>query len=110
MLIGDILRAGDRVTSQDGRYVLIYQGDGNLVLYGNGTSLWHTGTHGTSPGYVMLQHDGNFVLYDASQRPLWSTGGATIGHSDAWLIVQNDGNVVIYSGGGVPLWDTGTAR
>jgi len=110
MLIGDILRAGDRVTSQDGRYVLIYQGDGNLVLYGNGTPLWHTGTHGTRPGYVMLQHDGNFVLYDASQRPLWSTGGATIGHSDAWLIVQNDGNVVIYSGGGVPLWDTGTAR
>ena len=110
MLIGDVMRGGDRVVSQNGRYVFVYQGDGNLVLYGDGSPLWHSATHGTVPGYVMLQHDGNFVLYDASQRPLWQTGGATIGHTDAWLLVQNDGNVVIYTGGGVPLWQTGTAR
>jgi pimeloyl-ACP methyl ester carboxylesterase len=109
MLPGDVLRPGEWVRSHDGRFDFVYQGDGNLVLYHQGAALWHSGTHGRSAGQVAMQHDGNFVMYDANNVPIWSSD-SSYGHSGAWLIVQDDGNVVIYSEEGTPLWDTGTAR
>ncbi|MFJ7215205.1 CHAP domain-containing protein [Amycolatopsis sp. NPDC098790] len=66
------------VTSTDGRHVLILQGDGNLVLYG--------------PGY----------------RALWST--ATAGRSVHSLLMQSDGNLVLYGTGSQgALWASNTA-
>jgi hypothetical protein len=56
-----------------------------------------------------MQHDGNFVMYDVNNVPIWSSDG-TYGYAGAWLIVQDDGNVVIYSEVGAPLWETGTVR
>ena len=109
MLPGDVMRPGDAVRSNDGRFEFVYQGDGNLVLYQHGTPLWASGTHGRAPGAVVMQHDGNFVMYDTNDVPVWSCGGS-YGYAGAWLIVQDDGNVVIYSEVGVPLWNTGTAR
>ena len=109
MLPGDMLRPGDSVRSYNGRFELVYQGDGNLVLYENGAAQWASGTHGRSAGFVIMQHDGNFVIYDANDVPIWTSQG-TFGHDGAWLIVQDDGNVVIYSSDGVPLWATNTAR
>ena len=100
----------DMVNSSDGRLHLIYQLDGNLVLYfGTGTSawepLWATGTDGTSPGFVAMQGDGNLVVYNRSGSPVWDSGTFSAG---SWLAVQNDGNVVIYSSGGEPQWSTDT--
>jgi pimeloyl-ACP methyl ester carboxylesterase len=109
MLPGDVLRPGEWILSNDGRFEFVYQGDGNLVLYQQGTAIWHTGTNGRAPGMVIMQHDGNFVMYDENNVPIWSSIGS-YGHSGAWLVVQDDGNVVIYSDEGTPLWDTGTAR
>lgn len=109
LLPGDILRPGDWLTSYNGRYEFVYQGDGNLVLYDQGAALWASGTHGRSAGVVVMQHDGNFVIYDAADMPIWTSQG-TYGHEGAWLIVQDDGNVVIYSTSGDPLWATNTAR
>jgi hypothetical protein len=42
-----------------------------------------------------MQGDGNFVIYDGSGMPIWSTG--TVGNPGSWLTVQPDGNVVIYT-------------
>jgi hypothetical protein len=109
MLPGDVLRPGEGVRSNDGRFEFVYQGDGNLVLYQQGIAIWASGTNGWNPGLVIMQHDGNFVMYDANSTPIWSSSGS-LGYEGAWLIVQDDGNVVIYSGEGIPLWDTGTAR
>ncbi|HTN24634.1 MAG TPA: GDSL-type esterase/lipase family protein [Solirubrobacteraceae bacterium] len=93
--------------SADGRYRLVMQRDGNLVLYGpSGRALWATSTVGRGADHVRMQRDGNFVMYDAQEHPLWSSG--TAGHPNAFVIVQNDGNVVIYAGGRA-LWSTGTA-
>lgn len=98
----------DCVDSSDGQMHLLYQLDGNLVLYdGNWRPLWATGTVGTRPGVVVMQADGNFVVYDANGIPLWAASGS-FGHPGAHLAVQNDGNVVIYDVDGVPLWNTGT--
>jgi pimeloyl-ACP methyl ester carboxylesterase len=102
------LYANDVISSDDGRFHLIYQGDGNLVLYDQGwRPLWDTGTGGTDPGYVEMQGDGNLVMVNASGGFVWDVG-VTAGHPGAWLIVQDDGNVVIYDGSSHPLWATNT--
>ncbi len=108
MNAGGTLKAGEQLVSTDGRFVLVYQGDGNLVLYKSGAAKWSTSTFGTAPGTTVMQGDGNFVVYDAGGRPVWNAG--THGHDGAWLALQNDGNLVIYSASGSPLWASNTAE
>ena len=107
---GDNLAVGGAITSLDGRFTLVLQADGNLVLYqAGGVARWATGTGTASrkpPDWqAIMQTDGNFVLYwhrgGSPAEPAWAT--ATDGHPGAYLAVQDDGNVVIYGPGG-PLW------
>jgi Beta-galactosidase len=100
------LTSNQSLTSCNGDYTLIMQGDGNLVLYQNGTALWASNTSGSAADEAIMQGDGNFVLYTSSGSPVWSSG--TAGNDGAYLVVQNDGNVVIYSASGSTLWSTGT--
>ena len=94
-----LFRSGQFRQSADGRFQLIYQGDGNLVLYqGWSAPLWWTSTNSNNPGFAVMQGDGNFVVYD-STGPVWWSGTGTPG---AFLVVQNDGNTVIYSAFGSP--------
>ena len=53
-----------------------------------------------------MQGDGNLVLYDWYNQPLWASN--TSGHPGATLSVQTDGNVVIYDPSNRPLWATNT--
>lgn len=101
---GANLVAGQALTSTGGQYRLVYQGDGNLVLYDStdGTAQWSSGTGGTSAGQVAMQGDGNAVIYDAQGAALWTTG--TAGNPSAMLVVQSDGNLVVYDSGGQPVW------
>ncbi|MEO7331147.1 MAG: GH25 family lysozyme, partial [Minicystis sp.] len=94
-------------TSCDGRFTLVQQGDGNLVLYSDKEgALWATGTDGTTGEVAVMQDDGNLVVYAPGGKPLWDSG--TWGHPGAWLAIQDDGNLVIYGPQGKALWDTGT--
>ncbi len=102
----EALHAGQSRTSADGRFTLIYQGDGNLVLYYGSQPLWDSGTWGTSPGQAVMQGDGNLVVYDASGYARWASG--TSGYNGAYLVVQSDGNLVLYSGV-YPVWASNTA-
>jgi pimeloyl-ACP methyl ester carboxylesterase len=106
---GTALHAGEGLFSANGRYHLVYQGDGNLVLYrDDGTPLWASHTDGSAPGVVVMQGDGNLVMYDGQDVPIWHTG--TSGYGGAWLVVGNDGNVVVYDAHGSPLWATDTVQ
>lgn len=78
---GESLKPGEELLSDNGQYRLVMQGDGNLVLYEPGNS------------------------------PVWST--------DTWRSInpifrpitaelQNDGNFVLYSTTRWPAWATGT--
>jgi pimeloyl-ACP methyl ester carboxylesterase len=97
------------LTSPDGRFHLVLQGDGNLVLYGGDwASIWASGTAGSGAGSAFMQLDGNFVIYDIDSSPVFATN--TEGHPGAVLALQNDGDVVVRSNGGVALWSTGTGR
>jgi len=102
---GDFLLPGQSRQSADGRFRLVYQVDGNLVLYQGSNPLWASATYGTTPGFVAMQADGNFVVYD-STGAVWASN--TWGHPRAFLVVQDDGNTVIYSTGSSPLWAANT--
>jgi hypothetical protein len=103
---GEGLGPKQSLKSCDGRFKLIMQSDGNLVLYMSGDPLWATGTNG-GDGYAMwMQTDGNFVLYNPYQKPLWAAG--TNKHAGATLHIQDDGNLVVYGPGGKALWSSGT--
>ena len=104
------------------------QSDGNLVLYSGSTPVWDrmwrspgrerrhqtdftvigapgsqtalTGAHA-----VVVQRDGNLVVYAAGNRPVWATN--TRG-SGARLRLQGDGNLVLTNGAGQVMWHSGT--
>jgi hypothetical protein len=105
-----VLARGEVRTSCDGRVTLAHQGDGNVVVYDaarGGRAVWSTGTHGRATTGLVMQGDGNFVLYNGT-RAVWASG--TAGRAGAVLAVQDDGNVVIYAPGPRPVWATRTNR
>lgn len=99
------------VDSCSGSARLIFQSDGNLVLYNRNTgrALWHTRTGGRPEAHVVqMQGDGNFVLYDNRYRPMWNS--STARRPGAFLRVQDDNNMVIYNDvGETALWQTRTS-
>ena len=102
---GEVLLPNETVVSPNGRYELRYQTDGNLVLYDEGFPLWASETTGSTLGVVIMQRDGNLVVYDGSNTPIWASG--TSGRSGAFLAVQDDSNAVIYLNR-EPVWATNT--
>jgi surface antigen len=94
---GQTLSAGQSLTSANGEYRLVMQGDGNLVEYvSGGRALWTSGTQGNSGAWAVMQTDGNLVVYNASGQALWNS--RTQGHTGASLSLQDDANLVIYTG------------
>jgi cell wall-associated NlpC family hydrolase len=107
-----VVKAGKRLTpgtilrSPNGRYRLIMQGDGNLVVYQGSKAKWSTGTSGHPGASAVMQGDGNLVVY-RSGKPLWQSD--TDHHPGAVLDMQDDGNLVIYWNGKA-LWASKQAR
>jgi hypothetical protein len=110
---GDVLNPGQTlyhdqsIRSSNGRFILYYQTDGNLVLLRDEQSvIWASNTGNTGEGTVTMQNDGNLVLLDPDGNCRWSSN--TSGNDGAVLIMQGDGNLVIYAADGAPIWATGT--
>lgn len=83
---------------------LLYQYDGNLVLYApGGGPLWASGTVGVSLGYTEMQPDGNLVIYDQAGVPRWATDTFSPG---ATLVVHDQGYAAIVDPSGNTVWIT----
>ena len=106
--VNQVLGRGQSKASCGGRVTFAHQGDGNVVVYDGGRAVWSTGTHGRATDALVMQGDGNMVLYAPGGRPIWST--STHGRPNTVLAVQDDGNVVLYAPGGRAVWSTGTNR
>jgi hypothetical protein len=53
----------------------VMQTDGNFVFYTNSslsTAAWSTSTYGNSGAFLNLQDDGNLVVYNSSNVPIWA--------------------------------------
>jgi hypothetical protein len=99
------LTAGKSISSNNGRYTLIMQGDGNLVLYSPSRAVWASNTDGKAGNRVIMQGDGNLVLYSPS-RAVWASN--TDGKGASALVLQDDGNLVIYKPNGTATWASNT--
>jgi hypothetical protein len=106
---GQSLFTNGSITSGDGRFRLIMQTDGNLVVYRNNDNraLWATGTQGSDVHRAVMQTDGNLVLYHVNNAPAWASN--TAGKPGSFLAMQNDGNLVIYQPI-VPIWASNTVQ
>ncbi len=127
------LKRNKRYYSEDKRYALVFQGDGNLVVYKFSapekfSPIWNTQTAGFHANNCVLQGDGNLVLYwdeqarwdsksDAkNKKKKWydvipGTGSDPGLVGQVWMVMQSDGNLVIYTGSypkGYALWSSGT--
>ncbi|MBL8912345.1 MAG: DUF1588 domain-containing protein [Archangium sp.] len=103
---GQQLQPDASVMSADGTHRLVYQLDGNLVLYRTtGGAAWNSGTPGTSPGFVAMQADGNLVVYDSAGAPQFHT--MTHGNPGAQLYFEVGGRLLIISPNGTILWTGG---
>jgi Peptidase family M23 len=100
-----------------GDKAVYFQPDGNLVVYKynwntrNWEAKWATGTwDGEVPemraARFSIQADGNIVLYNYSNKPIWAT--MTNGNRGVQVAMQNDGNWVVYTSDGRPVWATMT--
>ncbi len=99
---GGILHKDDYLMSPDGQSVLTLQRNGNLALYANFNLVWETGALGAAADHVVMQSDGNLVIYDQSNHALWNS--QTNGSPGARVVMQTDGNMVIYSASNAALW------
>ncbi len=92
--------------SPNGNYKLIYQGDGNLVLYNKANApIWATMTNGKVSTKLSFQVDGNIVMFNGS-AVVWAPNCHDKG--GAKLVLQDDGNLVVYTNNNAPIWATMT--
>lgn len=110
------LAVGQSLESPSGRYKLILQSDGNLVLYQEAIAVanayWSSATDGLPEGQrpvrLTMQSDAHLVLYDQDSVPRWASGTWGQGFVNPRLVLQDDGNLVIYHRGNEAVWATGT--
>ncbi|MFF5302208.1 protein kinase [Streptomyces sp. NPDC013161] len=88
------------------RSKLIMQTDGNLVLYDTAGTAHWASQTQGAGNTAVFQEDGNLVVYDAQHQALWSSN--TQGATGAVLKVLEDGNMVIATDAAV-AWQTNTA-
>jgi len=103
----DGLAPKERLRSPSGALELVLQSDGNLVLYDAGTAIWASGTNGRTVTQAVMQGDGDLALVGPA-GVVWDT--RTTGNPGARLVLQDDGNAVVYAIDGRPIWSTGTAE
>lgn len=111
LLSGQRLAPETTLVSVGGQARLHYQGDGNLVVYLDGTPFWSSRTDGVSAGHLKMRRDGNLVVSDAAGNGVAASG--THGHPGAMVQLQDDGNFVIYEDqngplAGTPIWASST--
>jgi RHS repeat-associated protein len=96
--VGQTLSSGQSVASPNGSYTLLLETSGDLVVDQGSTQIWDTNTAGNPNDYLILQTDGNLVLYSSGASQLWAS--STAGTVASYLAMQNDGNLVIYGPSG----------
>jgi hypothetical protein len=99
----DILKNGEMlindgyISSPNGKYKLIMQIDGSLVMYRNDGSIRYAMEK--RGNYAIMQNDGNFVQYRGASTPIWDTGtwGNTMASSTTLyrLVITDDGNLLV---------------
>lgn len=96
------------ILSSDGYTALTISQSGTLELRHDYQTVWSAPTSAGAGAHLVVQNDGNLVLYKKSGEVAWHSG--TNGNGEVKLHVQEDGNLVLYKvSNGSPVWYTGTS-
>lgn len=102
-----------RYYSPGNNYFLVFQQDGNLVLYtASERPVWNTQTNGRTVTNCVMQTDGNLVLYNGSS-PVWNSKTCCYPNNPTKLSIQDDGKLVIYAqicGNWISIWDSNSGN
>lgn len=109
---GATLEIGQSLWSQNKKYQLAMQGDGNLVIYCRhgstkpGKYIWHTKTHNIAiADGLRYESNGNLALYRYDRVRAWELNQ---NNESCYLVLQNDGNLVLYGCYGKVYWHSRT--
>ena len=91
---GAALYANQSRVSANGQYALIYQADGNLVLYGPSGAIVATMTFG-APGGAYMNPSGNLEVYNAGPTLVWQSLTGVAGNAGAYLWVTDIGKIAL---------------
>jgi hypothetical protein len=102
------LGINEYLISANGLYKLVLQGDGNLVLYKNETTPLWA-SNTPAKNIVKCEMQGDGNLVLYDKEEHPYWDTKTVNNFKAYLILQDDGNLVIYNEkGDIPLWSSGT--
>lgn len=104
LYLGTSLKKDRRYYSSNGRYNLIFQNDGNLVLYGYGKDVKWTANTQNRGDRAEFQRDGNLVVYDYSGNAIFNTKTNDRGANR--LNVANNGKLIVYGNSNRVLWQS----
>jgi hypothetical protein len=107
---GQALEREQYLSSPNKKFVAKLQQDGNFVVFSTARVLWATATENKSANHLILQDDGNLVIYKGDNKALWDTGTWKSGKKADRLVMQDDGNLVAYASSGAAVWATNTDR
>ncbi len=107
LLAGQVLNPNDSVTSCDQRFVMVMQTDGNLVLYQNGVGAIWASRTSSAGSTIAAMQDDGNLVVYSAQGVPLWSSG-TNGSVGARLVVQDDGNAVLYANGRA-VWNSGTS-
>ncbi|KAF4972003.1 hypothetical protein FSARC_1333 [Fusarium sarcochroum] len=107
---GSWLSPGESLWSPNGSNELRMQEDGKIAVYWDGGCTYQSSEdeHEGIKGLVM-QDDGNLVIYDENDEAVWASNTEGSGDS-VHLVVQDDGNVVLYQDDEEAVWSSGTVQ
>lgn len=115
---GEILYGGSQLVSANGQYILSMQeGDGNLCVYRfdngkQGAFVWGSMQYGFNNAKLIMQDDGNLVVYDGNNTAKWNTETHpyfdakfnNINNKPVKLVLENDGSLKLYTASGNVVW------
>ena len=116
---GQNLRAGQRLTSKNGAYILRMQDDGNLCVYKfangkQGTFVWGSMSQGTKKAKIIMQKDGNLVIYNGKKEAKWSSKTHPSDdpkfndakNKPVKCVLENDGTLKLYNAAKQVMWSS----
>ncbi len=116
--VNQTLAANETLVSANGLYMLRMQGeDGNLCVYKiengkQGSFVWGSMKIGFSNPKLILQADGNLVVYDGNNNAKWNSGTHPY-HDKRFtdakikpvkLVLENDGSLKLYNASSQAVW------
>ncbi|OWA54556.1 hypothetical protein BV898_18956 [Hypsibius exemplaris] len=108
---GDSLCVGESLWSPRRNVQLRMEQDGNLLVYRqcDGKPIWQSRTNynRNAPQSVVMQEDGNLVLYDLVGDPEWASGTTGNRFFSARLRLEDTGSLCIENTTGTCLWRSG---